>query len=141
MLFPAGKYYIGDLCYVINDWNAFCEMTIKGNDVLDGEFPWKDKVLYTHGTAYGDGSFNDQFGHEYCVDAGLIGVLPFEYCDRDEHNEAILELGNVVEFKEPFSCTYRNGMFYIGHLRINTDPREDEDEVDYDDRTVRSWRP
>ena len=44
MSMPAGKYYIGDLCYVMNDaeWDEFCSITIDGHNVIDGEFQMKD---------------------------------------------------------------------------------------------------
>ena len=36
MTMPAGKYYIGDLCYVMSDkeWEEFCSLTIKDNKCL-----------------------------------------------------------------------------------------------------------
>ncbi len=134
MKFPAGRYYVGDLCYAINDWDKFCALTIHGHDVLDGQFPWRGKMLWTHGTAYGDGCFRDQLGHEYCVDAGLIGVLPAEFIDRSEHIdksiEDLNELGQIVEFKQSFDPYYVDGKFHIGHLVIDTDPSFEEDESD-----------
>jgi len=132
--FPPGKYYVGDLCYVISDagWDDFCKMTITdGGNVLDGYFKWKSKFLWTHGTAYGDGCFLDQNGDEYSVDAGLIGVLPFELIDKHEYD--ITDLGNVLEFFTPFTCDYDDGIFIIGHLKIDTDPGSREEEIDYSD--------
>ena len=40
MTMPAGRYYIGDLCYVMSDeeWDEFCSLTIKDNKCFDGEF-------------------------------------------------------------------------------------------------------
>ncbi len=130
--FPPGTYYIGDLCYAIEDWDAFCKLTIKGNECIYGEFPWKTGKMWLHGTAYGDGCFADQEGNEYGVDAGLIGVLPIELVDKHEYELA--ELGNVVDFPGGFECSYDDGIFYIGHLRIDTDPgKREEEDVDYSD--------
>lgn len=133
--FPPGKYYIGDLCYVINDklWDRFCEMTTVGYDVLDGYFKWEDKFLWTHSTAYGDGGYFDNHGKEYCVDAGLIGVLPFDLISK--HLNGVAHLGNVVEFAKPFTCEYDDGKFFIGDdITIDTDPSYHEDEEEeYDD--------
>ena len=43
-MMPAGKYYIGDLCYVMTDdeWREICAIIIKGNQCLDGEFELPD---------------------------------------------------------------------------------------------------
>ncbi len=131
--FPAGKYYIGDLCYAIADdgWDDFCKLTITDDgNVLDGYFKWKTKFLWTHGTAYGDGCFLDQKGHEYSVDAGLIGVLPFDLIDKHEYD--LNDLGNIVTFAHPFTCDYDDGIFIIGHLKIDTDPGSREEEIDED---------
>jgi hypothetical protein len=38
-MMQPGKYYIGDLCYVMHgEWDEFCALTIVGDKVLDGEF-------------------------------------------------------------------------------------------------------
>ncbi len=127
---PPGTYYIGDLCYAIEDWDAFCKLTIKGNECIYGEFPWKTGKLWQHGTAYGDGCYEDQEGNEYGVDAGLIGVLPIEFADKTEYE--LSELGRVQEFPNGLECSYEDGIFYIGYLRIDTDPSKREDVDDYE---------
>ena len=132
-MFPAGKYYVGDLCYVIADWDEFCDKTISGDSVCNGEFPWKGKKLWSHTTAYGDGSYTGSDGHEYCVDAGLIGILPVELCDKEDYQDDLTSLGNVIEFKSPFDPYYERGQFHIGHLTIDTDPPFDEDDQDEDE--------
>jgi hypothetical protein len=124
-MFPAGKYYVGDLCYAIDDseWDDFCRLTIDGERVLDGEFPWKGSVLYSHCTAYGDGIYIDNHGREYSVDAGLIGVLPAHLVSKDEYGDFADpsdELGHIIEFTEPFECYYDGGTFVIGDIEIPT---------------------
>ena len=56
-MMPAGKYYIGDLCYVMHpEWDEFCRITISGNECLQGEFNLADgRRFATFTTAYGDG--------------------------------------------------------------------------------------
>lgn len=130
--FPAGKYYIGDLCYAIEDWDTFCNLTIKDSECLYGKFPWKSANLWQHGTAYGDGCYNGTDGVKYGVDAGLIGILPIEYADKKDYD--LTELGSIVEFDHPFSVHYENGKFKFGHIYIDTDPQDDEEEdEDYSD--------
>ncbi len=118
-MFPAGKYYVGDLCYAIDDseWDDFCNLTIVGERVLDGEFPWKGSALYTHGTFYGDGTYIDNHGREYGVDAGLIGVLPAHLISKSEYGnfeDPENGLGHIIEFTKPFECGYEDGTFIIG---------------------------
>jgi len=130
--FKAGKYYIGDLCYVIphkpiDEWKKFCRLTIKGGECLNGEFPWKGGTLWKHGTAYGDGIYVDQDGHEYGVDAGLIGCIPLKLIDEQNETE-LKRLGNVVKFTKAFTCDYKDGVFTIGHIVIDTDPEDEDDE-------------
>lgn len=139
---PAGKYYIGDLCYVFEDeeWDRFCSDTLAQPDegqhwgsITDGGFEVNGKKLWYHGTAYGDGGYPDQNGHIYSVDAGLIGVLPFELVVHRYEN--LYELGNVVEYDYDFECSYEDGTFYIGPLRISTGDHlsEEDDFIDNED--------
>lgn len=134
MQFEPGKYYVGDLCYVLDDrWDEFCSLTIKDNDCLDGTFKLEDgTIFWTHGTAYGDGTYRDREGRKYAVDAGLIGVVPLKEIDDEP---SYLEGGQVIEFKRKFEPYYQNGVFYIGDVIIDTsgnEPMYDEDE-EYDD--------
>ena len=135
MSMPAGKYYIGDLCYVMNDaeWEEFCNITIDGNNVIDGEFQLKDgRCFATYGTAYGDGVYHDQYGHSYSVDAGLIGCIKVKDI-RAEKYENLLDFGAVIEF-DKFFVTWAGrgddgwpGRIQIGHVMIETNPEYGED--------------
>jgi hypothetical protein len=132
---PAGKYYIGDLCYVMNDdeWTEFCSITIDGQKVIDGEFQFKDgRRFATYGTAYGDGVYHDQYGYSYSVDAGLIGCIRVEDI-RAEKYENLLDLGSIINFDSPFGTSggrgdqFWQGRIQIGHVMIETNPVEEED--------------
>ena len=50
-MFPAGKYYVGDLCYVMHDeWDEVCGLFFKGRDdhgCNQGMFELKYLVLFT----------------------------------------------------------------------------------------------
>ena len=71
--FQAGKYYIGDLCYVMHEkWTEFCHSTDNEGTLQKLS---DNRSFWWHSTAYGDGNFNDQLGNEYPVDAGLIGII------------------------------------------------------------------
>lgn len=90
-MFKAGKYWIGDPCYV----------NFEG-------YTWQ------HGTAYGDGVFVDQKGREYGVDGGSLGIVAIEYVGKEADG------GHFIEFKKDFKCSYAKGVFHFGHVRIDT---------------------
>lgn len=130
MTMPAGVYYVGDLCYVMDDdeWDDFCLLTIQGTNCLDGEFTMPDgRKFATFGTKWGDGEYYDQFGNTYGVDAGLIGCIKLSDIKANKNSD-IERLGAVHTFPEAFT-TYGgdndrewNGKIRIGHVVIDTDP-------------------
>lgn len=130
-MMPAGRYYIGDLCYVMTDdeWKEFCNITLKDNRVLDGEFQLPDgRRFATYSTAHGDGTYYDQYGHSYSVDAGLIGCI-LESDIKAEKYENLLDLGAIVDMNTPFVTSggrYDSGdwegVIQFGTFMIETDP-------------------
>lgn len=136
-MLPAGKYYIGDPCYVIRDhnWSDFCEAFFKAEQEDQDVFEYDGQTVFASHTFYGDGRFDDQDGYTYGVDAGMIGAIPLALIPGGEAQAAAN--GRVVDFKQPFDAWYeKDGTFWIGNVRIFTgfdDPEEDdEEEDDYD---------
>ena len=132
-MMKAGTYYIGDLCYVMNDrWDEFCELTCSDNNVLDGEFNLKDGTRFaTFTTKYGDGTYKDEQGNEYPVDAGLIGCINVKDIAPSEIEN--LGSGRVIEFVQDFSTFSAGGVIRIGSVVIDTSDEnieeEEEDEI------------
>jgi len=129
MSMPAGRYYIGDLCYVMDDdeWDQFCKITIKGDECLDGEFEMPDgRRFATYGTKWGDGEYQDNCGNSYGVDAGLIGCIRVEDIRANKYPD-IERLGAVHEFATDFVTGggrgRRNwsGAIQFGKIVIETD--------------------
>lgn len=123
---PAGRYYVGDLCYVMHpQWEEFCDKTIAGSDIIDGEITLDNGVkVATFSTMYGDGCYTDQFGREYGVDAGLIGCI--RVTDINDPNPQI-EGGNIIEFTSEFECFEDEGTIRFGDICIHTGDEEEED--------------
>jgi len=122
MKFVAGKYYIGDPCYAVKDenWGKLIDDTgcfgIEDSECFEnGCFTYNGSQCFTKGTAYGDGCYTDNYGREYGVDAGLIGIMPIEVCDGD-----YIEGGNVIMFEEDFYVSASNGVFNFGNIEIDT---------------------
>ena len=141
MTMPAGKYYVGDLCYVMeNEWREACDLFFAGrNDhgCNDGEFNLADgRRFASFGTLWGDGTYYDQFGHSYSVDAGLIGCIKVDDIKQDISD--ILRLGAIIDFNEPFEVSGGkrsegwDGMIKIGFVEINTGYDEFEEEEMYE---------
>ena len=129
--FPAGKYYIGDLLYVMHDvWSEFCMEHYESDGTLltlkDGRQFWFDTVSYADGS-----SFCDLEGHEYVVSSGTIGIIASD--DILCHPENRTDFGNdLVEFDEPFEVFCDDGVFHFGTIVINTDDEDCYDD-DYDE--------
>lgn len=124
---PAGSYYVGDLCYVMNpQWEEFCEKTIVGHACIDGEVILENGIkIVQFRTAYGDGRYSDQLGNEYGVDAGLIGCIRTEDINDPD---SYIKGGNIINFNSDFKCSSKDGVLKFGHIVINTD--EDDEEYD-----------
>lgn len=118
-MMPAGKYYVGDLCYVMHpEWHEVC-------DLLDGDegvYSLKDgRKFACLNTYYGDGVYTSNIGTKHSVDAGVIGCI--RVCDiRDEEytEEHINELGAIINFYEPFFVWNEDGVLCFGQVRIDT---------------------
>ena len=124
MTMPAGRYYIGDLCYVMHpEWNEVCEMFFPPDAPprgVEGEFSLKDgRRFASFSTAYGDGTYRSNIGTDHSVDAGIIGCIRVEDI-RDDAYDDIERLGAIVEFNQPFEVDSDAGLLKFGHVSIET---------------------
>lgn len=129
---PAGSYFLGDPCYAVprDEWenllhsNAVFHLPVgqvRGFQVLGFE------------TKYGDGTYYDQEGIAYLVDAGLIGLTPLALngTGTDNYGTPLDELGRLVTFDHDVTVSVNEaGVMEFGHIKIDTDPPYDEDEDD-----------
>lgn len=134
------KYYIGDLCYVIEDdvWSEVCDLSFDPDNEDGDRLELADgREFYIMSTAYGDGVYGGSDGNQYCVDSGTIGAIPVEYLQGSEKLKDAIErgLGHIVEF--PYSLahdvTNENGTLYFGSLAIFTNGSPDDDEFDVEE--------
>ena len=139
MTMPAGKYWVGDLCYVMHEsWDEVCGLFFDGRDDMgcnEGEFTLKDgRRFVSYNTKWGDGGYLDQFGNEYSVDAGLIGCIRVEDIDMT-NGENHLGGGHVFEFISDFGHEGgRNalGRDWDGVIRIHNVFIATSEEGDYE---------
>ena len=127
--FGPGTYYIGDICYCLND------------DEYDKI--WGNKYKYSNGaygffavggTAYGDGEY---YGGRWVfpVDAGVIGVVDMSHSKESADTLANDNYGCILNISNYLTFEYdKSGIFnfeYDGHsFTIDTDTQEEEDEED-----------
>lgn len=116
VIVPAGKYVLGDPCYAVPDelWEDLLDRcdcfvgnpvgTVKGHSVLG------------FSTAYGDGCYVGSDWFEYCVDAGLIGLVPYTLAE----GKCWKGLSRVLEFNEDTVCTNDGGVMTFGDVVIDT---------------------
>ena len=134
-IMPAGKYYVGDPCYVISNenWIPFLENVgyfgthtkADNGDIVvnwyEGLFSYNFRTCFAHNTAWGDGIYQLVEDHkiinEIWVDAGVISIMPFDAIDDKERAFAC---GAVYEFDKPFNVQFVDGRFIIGNLKIET---------------------
>jgi hypothetical protein len=137
-MMQAGKYYVGDLCYVMDndEWEQVCARTIQGRSFADGEFELNDgRKFAIYGTSWGDGGYSDYYGNEYSVDSGSIGCIKLKDIKAEKYDD-IERLGAIVEFETDFvtgggrGTKGWNGIIQFGRIAIETDPvyNEDSDE-------------
>ena len=128
-MLEAGKYYVGDLCYVLGDKNKFdWGDVLESTNCLGLELePWcetryltyKGIKFFNSPTMWGDGEYRDQDSRSYGVDAGCIGCFPMSALPKDADTRG----GQVINFEDTFDCQEcdeTNGIIRIGHLHINT---------------------
>ncbi len=135
MTMPAGRYYIGDLCYVMHpEWDECVDLFFPPDEQgfpggAEGEFTLKDDRRFaSFGTAYGDGTYRSNLNTFHSVDSGSIGCIRVEDIRDTTYDLArIEELGAIVEFDQPFEVSADQGLLVFGHVEIETAADEDEE--------------
>ena len=110
-----GKYYVGDLCYVMDrdTWDEMHCLSFPSSDSRSwrqGRFLLQDgREYYKLNTAHGDGTFISNWSDVINVDTGSIGCIAADQVDLSDQ----LRCGAVCDFKTEF-FPYRIGNGLIG---------------------------
>lgn len=123
----AGKYYIGDPCYVMSDedWQLLLNQTkylnCEGSGVWAGDF--NGHRIVAGSTACGDGGYQGSDNVEYCVDSGTLAIVSIGLVSKPVEDH---DLGSIVEFDSEFYVevseykTENQGLFRFGNINIDT---------------------
>ena len=126
MTMPAGKYFVGDLCYAMHpEWDEVCGLFFPDNHTpkgVEGEFTLKDgRRFASFATAYGDGQYGSNIGTKHSVDSGSIGCISvYDIRDQTYSPERLQELGAIVDFEAPFEVSTDQGLLRFGPVQIET---------------------
>lgn len=124
---PAGRYFVGDLCYVVRgkDWDKLIKRLFPSRDKeVVGIFEDDDGINYAiFATAHGDGQYFDGNGRRYPVDSGSIGCIPECAITAKFNGDRLRELGNIIDFPSAFEVDtdLEAGTITFGHVTIETD--------------------
>lgn len=103
---PAGKYYVGDICYALE--SKVYDNIFGGEGYESGCYTCEDGFFMVGNTAYGDGSYKGTNGKSYAVDAGVIGIISEKLID---HENGSLSGGHIHTFKHPIDISFKGGIF------------------------------
>lgn len=107
-IIPAGRYYIGDLCYGLPD---LIYDYVFGGTVYDaGLYKNEERnTFFFLGNTYGgDGDYKGSDGFNYSVDSGSIGICPADLLISEAD---VKSLGKIYSFKGPVECSVKDGVF------------------------------
>ena len=107
-------FYVGDICYALSNKN-YHEEWGKKHGYEKGIYEIDGHKFAVGNTACGDGEYEGTDGYSYSVDAGVIGIMPMELCEKND-TETLNQLGRYVKAKRA-EFKAEDGMF---HIRFDT---------------------
>lgn len=137
-------FFVGDICYVLSD-EVYSKNWGETNKYKDGSFVANGCEYAVAGTKHGDGYYADQWGNGYPVDAGVIGCVSAELCNKinfgDNTDLGVFVEGDRAEYYAEdgdFVINIYSNQALVKSIHINTDD-EDEDEWDEEDEDTDMW--
>jgi len=117
--FPAGEYYIGDLCYALPD-DVYDRIFGELGGYEAGLYEKKNStdLFFLGNTAFGDGCFYGSDENQFFVDAGIIGIMSKSLLKKPNKADATNLLaskpgdgGHFYKFDTPVTCRFKDGRF------------------------------
>lgn len=127
--FKAGKYWIGDIGYLIpkDKWDDYCKI-FSENYVNCGKF-----IYFVTGTADGDGTYylyknGDRQEGELGVDGGTLSIIPFGLVKKWRVDSKRISWGITIDVERDFTVDFGGGNFEFGDYKVITDGSDDDDD-------------
>lgn len=140
-----GKYVFTDPCYVLKPrqlWDEICTAWyVKGSSVnaatMTIEHKGKTYEVFAADTAYGDGCY-DFRGKALGVDAGMLGIVPFELAEALVGSDELKMMGSYTqteEIKDEISVRVDDNQdwFFGNEMVIDTSNSSEDDDWGDDD--------
>lgn len=133
-MMKAGNYYIGDLCYVMNDdeWREVCSLTLTGYKSKEGVFTLSDGRMFAcFNTKYGDGTYPTNVARwsdseqtiVFDVDSGTIGCMLV-----DDISELTTRTAFMIH--EDFTPESDGSILKFGPVKVYTGDDADDDSLE-----------
>lgn len=147
---PAGRYYVGDLCYVLGhseDWDPMIEKMypVKNGPMKEGFHEMPNGMQFYAFSVDRDGVFYDEERRPYSVDAGLIGCVHEKHMSeeskkdiRDSSSNQDEAWGHMFDFEEPFECRVGGDSIYGYYIHIGDEisiALKEDDEAEEDEES------
>ena len=129
-----GKYYLGDPCYAELKNHTWMDV-LDNSDFLEAPCVFDDGTIVAFRTMYGDGTYFGTMGFGYSVDAGLIGLVPYDMVSDKGHEKIHRDdLMKIFDIQTEKSFCEDNGVIELFDLEcIDTISDPDEDDYNQDD--------
>lgn len=128
-ILPKGKYFIGDICYILKKsyYNQWVDK-LKGKN---GLFNINGSMFAVHSTSYGDGYYPSNINMSFPVDSGTIGIVNEKLFSATKAKKLItknMTLGQIYNFTGDVTFKYKYGVFKIesskDKIKIKIDTNE-----------------
>jgi hypothetical protein len=117
--YPAGKYYIGDICYALSSTVYELQWGEKhkyATGTFEATYKGVSDTFSVNSTCWGDGLYVDDVNDlEFCVDSGTIGIVPINLCNQKNIKDNKIECGHIIESTTPVEFHSQDGLFVIGY--------------------------
>ncbi len=122
----AGKYWIGDPCYVLSDdrYDKLIEAYVEGEDgyqtTVDGQ-----TVTVLH-TQFGDGTYYSNLG-DVDVDSGQVAAVPMALVDTSKYG---FTSGHVADLPAGKALNFAEGTLCFSEAYVDTQADIDDENED-----------
>lgn len=119
---PPGKYLLGDPCYSFPP-NYWMDLLVNSDFFSRpvGHAAGVDVLAFR--TKHGDGTYFDEASNEYAVDAGLIGLVPYDIAVQTDDD--IPFVYPVTFYVDTVCMSDGKGLLTFGQINIETEDNFD----------------